>query len=332
MDALDRQIVHCLQRDGRAPFRRIGEVLGVSEQTVARRYRALREGGTLRVLVLPYARAAGGQAWFARILCRPGSVDALAEGIAARPDVSWVSVTAGGSEVICVTQGTSDTGSGTALLDRLPRAAQVLRFDAFKAMHLYAGSEAEWLAFDDPLTDAQIAALLAEGAGSGAAPAPRTDPARLLAEDGPLLAELAKDGRAGVTALASVTGWPRSRVAARLGELLGSGLVRIEIDLVPELFGFAATAFLWLTVAPGELEETGRALSRHPETSFTVAVTGRANLLTAAVCRDTDALYTYVTTKVGALPAVSQAEVVPVLRQVKQGGTLLRDGRLDLRA
>ena len=332
MDAVDRQIVHCLQRDGRAPFRRIGDVLGVSEQTVARRYRALREGGTLRVLVMPYARAVGGQAWFARVLCRPGSVDALAEGIAARPDVSWVSVTAGGSEVICVTQGTSDTGSGTVLLDRLPRAAQVLRFDAFKAMHMYAGSEAEWLAFDDPLTDAQIAALLAEGAGPGAAPAPGTEPARLVPEDGPLLAELAKDGRAGVTALARATGWPRSRVAARLAELLGSGSLHMEIDLVPELFGFAATAFLWLTVAPGELEETGRALSRHPETSFTVAVTGRANLLTAVICRDTDALYTYVTTKVGALPAVSQAEVVPVLRQVKQGGTLLRNGRLDLRA
>jgi DNA-binding Lrp family transcriptional regulator len=192
VDALDRQIVHCLQRDGRAPFRRIGDVLGVSEQTVARRYRALREGGTLRVLVLPYARAAGGQAWFARILCRPGSVDRLVEGIAARPDVSWVSVTAGGSEVICVTQGTSGTGSGTALLDRLPRAAQVLRFDAFKAMHAYAGSEAEWLAFDDPLTGAQIAALLAGGAG----PAPGTDRARLMAEDSPLLAELGKDGRA----------------------------------------------------------------------------------------------------------------------------------------
>ena len=328
MDAVDRQIVHCLQRDGRAPFRRIGDVLGVSEQTVARRYRALREGGTLRVLVLPYARAAGGQAWFARILCRPGSVDALAKGIAARPDVSWVSVTAGGSEVICVTQGTSDTGSGTVLLDRLPRAAQVLRFDAFKAMHMYLGSEAEWLAFDDPLTDEQIAALLAEGA----APAPRTEPARLVPEDRPLLAELAKDGRAGVTALASATGWPRSRVSARLAELLGSGSLHMEVDLVPELFGFAATAFLWLTVAPGELEETGRALSRHPETSFTVAVTGSANLLTAAICRDTDALYTYVTTKVGALPAVSQTEVVPVLRQVKQGGTLLRDGRLDLHA
>ncbi len=179
MDAVDRQIVHCLQRDGRAPFRRIGDVLGVSEQTVARRYRALREGGTLRVLVLPYARAAGGQAWFARILCRPGSVDALAESVAARPDVSWVSVTAGGSEVICVTQGTSDTGGGTVLLDRLPRAAQVLRFDAFKAMHMYAGRGAEWLAFDDPLTDAQIAALLAEGAGPGAAQAPGTEAARL---------------------------------------------------------------------------------------------------------------------------------------------------------
>src|ERR1700709_2130108 len=36
MDRIDRQIMHCIQRDGRASFRRIAEVLGVSEQTVAR--------------------------------------------------------------------------------------------------------------------------------------------------------------------------------------------------------------------------------------------------------------------------------------------------------
>jgi len=33
MDRIDRQIVHCLQRDGRASFRRIAAVVGVSEQT-----------------------------------------------------------------------------------------------------------------------------------------------------------------------------------------------------------------------------------------------------------------------------------------------------------
>ena len=39
LDQLDRQLVRALQLDPRAPFSLIAEVLGVSEQTVARRYR-----------------------------------------------------------------------------------------------------------------------------------------------------------------------------------------------------------------------------------------------------------------------------------------------------
>ena len=42
LDALDLKLLHALQIDGRAPFSRIAEVLGVSDQTVARRFRRLR--------------------------------------------------------------------------------------------------------------------------------------------------------------------------------------------------------------------------------------------------------------------------------------------------
>ncbi len=44
------------------------------------------------------------------------------------------------------------------------------------------------------------------------------------------------------------------------------------------LFGFHTTAYLWLTVTPGDLHQTGAALSRHPDTTFSAAVTGMANL------------------------------------------------------
>ena len=40
---------HALIVDGRGPFARIAAVLGSSEQTVARRYRRLREAGVIRV-------------------------------------------------------------------------------------------------------------------------------------------------------------------------------------------------------------------------------------------------------------------------------------------
>ena len=60
------------------------------------------------------------------------------------------------------------------------------------------------------------------------------------------------------------------------------------------------------------------------------AVTGAANLMTVVTCRDADELYTYVTTKVGALDAVRQAEIIPVLRRLKQAGTRVRNDRLEL--
>jgi len=41
LDELDWQVLQALQLDGRASFRLIGQVLGVSENTVARRYRNL---------------------------------------------------------------------------------------------------------------------------------------------------------------------------------------------------------------------------------------------------------------------------------------------------
>ncbi|MFD7134491.1 AsnC family transcriptional regulator [Streptomyces sp. NPDC059894] len=39
LDDSDRGLIHALRIDGRAPFSAIADVLGVSAQTVSRRYR-----------------------------------------------------------------------------------------------------------------------------------------------------------------------------------------------------------------------------------------------------------------------------------------------------
>ena len=327
MEAVDLQIVQCLLRDGRAPFRRIAEALGVSEQTVARRYRGLLAEGALRVQVQPDERVTGQQRWFVRVQCRPDAAGALADSMAARGDVSWVSITSGGSEIVCVAFSDPSLEDGSVLA-RLPRTRQVLSFTAFAVLHMHvSSSEAKWMPFDEPLTPAQIAAL--HGVTGPASAANTATGPTIRPDDAPLVAELARDGRAGVVALARATGWPQSRVSVRLAELLASGAVHVTTDLAPGLFGFRATAYLWLTVTPGDLHQTGQALSLHPETTFTAAVTGTANLLVTVTCRDLAALYAFVTTKVGPLPAVRQVEIVPVLHRLKQAGTRVRDGRLS---
>ena len=85
VDEIDRQLTQCLGVDGRASFAAIAEVLGVSDQTVARRYRRLRSAGALRVVGLKYPKSAGYANWFLRLRCVPGSGEAIAAALAQRP-------------------------------------------------------------------------------------------------------------------------------------------------------------------------------------------------------------------------------------------------------
>ena len=62
IDDIDRKMIHCLAVDGRASFSEIAAVLGVSDHTVARRYRRLRSAGVFRVVGL---RANPGQSNYA---------------------------------------------------------------------------------------------------------------------------------------------------------------------------------------------------------------------------------------------------------------------------
>lgn len=323
MDQIDRRIVQCLLYDGRAPFSRIAEVAEVSQQTVARRYRALCAHGAVRVRALPSHRARGEATWFVRIQTRPGATDTLAEALAAREDTAYVSTTSGGSEIVCQIRTDPRRASGS-VLHRLPRTAQVLAYQAHAVLHTHVGDGTKWRAFDDPLAPDQLSRLRR----NTPAPAPDRPGGTLRENDAPLLAELARDGRAGIAELARATGWPETRVSTRLDELLTTGALHLAVDLAYPRFGFDAVAYLWLTVTPGRLTAIGNALAQHPETTFAAAVTGSANLLVTVTCRTLEDLYRYVTAKIGAPDAVRQAEVVPVLHRLKQAGTRLDNGRL----
>ncbi|QXG75643.1 AsnC family transcriptional regulator [Modestobacter sp. L9-4] len=320
IDSIDRQIVHAMQVDGRAPFSRVATVLGVSEQTVARRWRRLRADGVVRVLGLATPDATE-PSWHIRVRVQPAAAGAVAEALARRPDVSWVSLTSGGAEITCSTRPRTPRQRDALLLDRLPRTVQVIDLNAFSVLHAYVGGEYEWTAFEDPLTAEQIAAL-----DQGPA-RPATTPTALDPEDEVLLAALATDGRLSYAELAGVTGWSESRVARRVEALRAAGTLYFDLEVANELLGHPVSAMLWLGVAPADLAHVGESLAREPETAFTAVVTGPANLMVAVVCRDTAHLYRFLTERVGSLP-VHTLETSTVLRRVKQAGSLMDGPRL----
>ncbi|KAA2253001.1 AsnC family transcriptional regulator [Solihabitans fulvus] len=316
LDELDRQLAHALQVDGRASFSRIAAVLGVSDQTVARRYRRLRTAGALRVIGLPDARRIGCVDWLVRIQCAPNAAASVAAALSRRSDTSWVSLTSGGTEITCITRTRHRQDSDSLLLQTLPRTPQVVAITAHCLLRNLAGTTG-WPGRTAALTAPQIDALRP-------APVPDADqPVELGDADQRLLAELAKDGRAGYPALASATGWSESTVRRRLDQLRRANVLYFDVDLDPLLLGYATEAILWLTVAPGHLTDVAAALAGHPEIAFASATTGPTNVVAFAVCRDADALYDYLATRLGALAGVLRVETAPIIRSAKRAGTAL---------
>ena len=318
IDEIDRGLVHALHIDGRAPFARIGAVLGVSAQTAARRYRRLRAEAGLRVVGLASPGHAGQVQWLLRLTAVPHSAQDLARALAHRPDTSWVRLASGGTEILAVVRTPLDVSDGHALLlHDIPRTAGITSVSAHSLLHTYVGGPTTWGGRTNVLTEDQVRQLQLEEAES-APSGPLTEADRVL------LDSLAHDGRASLGSLATATGWSPATVARRLAELRSSGALFFDIDLNDSVLGATSQALLWMSVAPARLDRVARALAGHGELAFVAATTGATNLVAQSVCAGPAALHTYLTRRLALLPGIHTLETAPVLRTVKAAGPLTR--------
>jgi DNA-binding Lrp family transcriptional regulator len=357
LDDLDRRLVHALSLDGRVPFSRVAEVLGVSERTIARRYARLRSTGAVRVVGLPMGRRLGYVEWFVRVRCLPDDAPALAAALARRDDTSWVGVASGGTELTCLTRTRLD-GRDALLGGKLLRPPRVTGVTAQCLLRPIAGlggwpgrtsaltpHEATRLSPDTPIPDHRSTAgnpghpdapdtvprSAPDAPGRPGAGAPGQEglsgtgggTVSLTPADRRLLPLLAADGRADAASLAAATGWSPSTVRRRLSELRRTGVLYFDVEFDPRSFGYAAEAMLWLAVAPGALRDAGRALAALPEIAFAAAVTGPHNIAAIAVCRDTGALYDLLADRIAALPGLRDTDCALITRRTKRSGTLL---------
>jgi DNA-binding Lrp family transcriptional regulator len=315
LDRLDKQIIHALIIDGRVPLRRIATVVGTSEQTVARRYRRMRESGVIRVVGVPDSQRLGLSDWVVRLQCVPDAAAAVAGALARRDDTSWVSLTSGGTEVICTVKPAGGDSRRDLLLRQLPSSRRITGISAHSLLHLFRGGSSHWPEAMRALTTEQVAQLSPPSAHHGP-----------LAELGPddriLLAELARDGRASYSELARATHWHESTVRRRVEELRGAGVLYLDLDLDESAFGIGTRAHLLMSVAPARLAAVGAAMACHPEIPFVAATTGASNLAASVLCRDDYDLYRYLTERIASLDGVAAVEILPIIRTVKRVATV----------
>ncbi|MEV6770261.1 Lrp/AsnC family transcriptional regulator [Nocardia sp. NPDC051030] len=313
LDSLDKQIVQLLQLDPRSSFSHIASELGVAEQTVARHYRRMRREGLARVIGFVDAPALGESDWLIRVRCRPEGAVQVAEALARREDAAWVSIAAGGAEVVFSLHPRTQQDRDDLLVQRLQRSTPVLDITASMILHRFVGRNAvDWRGRREIRTGGQPV-------DSNSLPAKDSQ-----IEDGDraLLALLALDGRTSYSVLARSTGMTIGRVIRRVDALQAAGILYFDLDMAPAALGSGFAAFLWLNVGPAQLEPVGRALADHDETTYTAAVTGPHNLFATIFCETPDALYRYTTTKLAALQGIHGFELSPVLRRLKQAGAL----------
>ncbi len=330
LDDVDRQLLHALVLAPRASFRLLAAVLGVSDQTVARRYRRLTEIAGLRVFGLIHGPRAGWVDWLVRLQVAPGSAQRIADTLAQRPDIRWVRLYSGGTEIVCSLQARTPEQRNALLLRGLPGSRHVTAITAQSVLHVF--TQVAYVGYVSALADAQLAVLRetvpeTPSAPSETAPDPdaerawsRAEAAVLRAEDAPLLAELARDGRAPIADLAAATHWHESTVRRRIEELRRAGLLYFDIDIDDAVLGASASVMLWLKIEPASLEAAGRAIAAHPEIPFAAATTGSTNLAVSAVFRDTRHLYAYLTTRLADLPGLQSVESAPIISTIKRIG------------
>ena len=305
IDQLDRGLTHALQLDGRASFSRLGEVLGVSERTVARRYQRLAANRLLRVVGV----AAGRSHWMMRIRCTTDGALRVAGALARRTDTSWVHLLSGGTDISSGLQSWSENERQSLLLDKLARTPQVESVTADPVLRTFRGGRASWNALAI-LTEEQIARLHPE-------PVQLVVPGTVGPRDRQLLTALAKDGRASYTELASATGRSETAIHRRVGELRATGALYFDVEVSARAFGYTAAARLWLSVAPSALPNVGKQIAEDPEVVFAGATTGTSNLLVVAVCKDSSELSNYLTERLAGIKAIRSVESAPILRTLK---------------
>jgi DNA-binding Lrp family transcriptional regulator len=320
LDGLDRRIIQALYVDPRAPFSRLAQVLGPSEQTIARRYRRLFDERLVRVVGQLDSQRLGQSDWVVRIRCAPGSATAVATELAQRADTAWVQLTSGGTEIVSTIHAHDHTERTPLLLSQLSVGRQVVALDAYCLLHLFTtGSSPPPVA--SGLSTEEIDQLRPASPATPSADRPTT-----ILQDGdwPLVQALAEDGRAPFRQLALRTNWHESTVRRRVEELTASGVLFFDLDFAVDAAGLNSRALLWMSVVPARLAQVGQALAERPEMFFVAATTGSTNLLASLACRDDRSLYDYLSGELATVEGLTHIEVAPVMHSVKLHATMTR--------
>jgi DNA-binding Lrp family transcriptional regulator len=315
LDTVDRCIVAALQIHGRASWQQLARAVGASDSTVARRVHRLFDEGLVRVAASTDPLLCDqGYPVVVQITSEPGAATAVAQRLAARPDVRFAALITGSSDVVIELIVRSQTELARILFTEIDRAPGIRSTTTesvlahYKMAHMWSHGT---------LPEEAATALAAErGVVEPGAPRPLDEREQAIVD------VLAEDARAGYALIAQRLGTSESAVRRRLDGLIREGRVRFTTIVEPELLGYGVKAMCWLAVDLSHLEESARALSARPEVRYVAATAGYSDITIEVVLRDQQDLHRFLTQVLGALAGLRRAEVGLELATLKRAFVL----------
>lgn len=146
----------------------------------------------------------------------------------------------------------------------------------------------------------------------------------LDAVDRKIIALLQTNGRMANLEIARHLGVAEGTVRKRLERLISEGLVRIAAIVDPALFGFRVHTIIGVQADPTMASEIAGKISSLPEVLAVHLTAGGHDILVEAALPSNEALLSFVSRQLGAIPGVRRTEMYQVLRVFKRA----RDWRI----
>lgn len=270
LDEIDLALLNALQINGRASWSLIGNVLGISAGTVARRWERLAATG------IAWVTAYGGPSmWeysclaFVEIDCTVGRSDHIAQSLASDTFAASVEFTAGGGNLLLTVVISSLPSLERYIQERVSALEGIIGIRVHLATRVYTDASKWRLGALSPAKQSQLTPHAPQVEGI----------VRLRPEDRPLLVALGVDGRRPYTDLAEELGVSVSTIRRQLQRMIEWDVIRLRCDVANTYTSSPVLVSYQGVCDPTEIDFVGTSLSKVPEVRVCAASLGANNLL-----------------------------------------------------
>ncbi|MGO4601969.1 Lrp/AsnC family transcriptional regulator [Terrabacter sp. 2YAF2] len=309
LDALDRQIVAALQKDGRASWTEIAEECGAPLPTVTRRGQSLLASRALRVGVSSNINSPGETDLFMlRIACRAGSQVTVAKALARRTDLRFLCLVTGGSDLLA------------ELVCRRADSLHVRQINEILAIDGVEGCESDLVLHAYKVSQhwAEGATSSRESSGDEIKPPHICDPTHFDETDLSILRELRTDGRASFRSVADSIGVNESTVRRRFEAMRDRGCAWVLTLVAASVLGFESEIVLNISVQPNSIDDIAHELSSYVGVRY-LAATLNGTLMCELIMPSSKDVFEFMTEGLGRIDGVRGWTASVELLTVKRG-------------